>query len=264
MNTIEVYKKLPGQNCGDCPQNTCMAFALAIVKGEADPSECPLLSDDEIQALASAKGEDWKKNLITTLRNDLKQIDFKNIYRRIGADFRNGSIFLRCLGTEYEVRPDGEIYTGGYINPWLRILILHYIITAGIGDPSGDWVSFSELKSGMVKESSFIRDCEEPLRDLLDTGFEVTSGALQMLGARPAEHAAADHSWLIDALPRVPMLILYWRRDEDEPETGGSRVKILFDRTADRFLDVESLIFLVEGMIHLINYMSRQEGERHR
>ncbi len=264
MNTIEVYKKLPGKNCGECPQNTCMAFALAIIKGEADPSECPLLSDDETAFLASAKGEDWKENLIKTLRHEVKHIDFKEIHKRIGADFRNGSIFIRCFGTEYEVRPDGEITTRGYINPWLKILILHYIRTGGIGEPSGDWVSFSELKSGMVKESSFVRDCEEPLRETLDSDFKGTSRALQMLGARPVEDRTADHSWLIDALPRVPMLILYWKTDEDEPETGGSRVKILFDRTADRFLDVESLIFLVEGMIHLINYMSRQGGERHR
>jgi len=94
MNTIEVYKKLPGQNCGDCPQNTCMAFALAIIKGEADPSECPLLSDDEIQALDAAKGEDWKENLITTLRNDLKQIDFKNIYKRFWSTFEYFSFFI--------------------------------------------------------------------------------------------------------------------------------------------------------------------------
>jgi hypothetical protein len=38
-------------------------------------------------------------------------------------------------------------------------------------------------------------------------------------------------------------VILYWPEEDEFP----SKVKILFDRTADKFLDVESIIFLVEG-----------------
>ena len=55
----------------------------------------------------------------------------------------------------------------------------------------------------------------------------------------------APVAWKIFALPRVPVLLLYWPHDEEFP----SKIKILFDATADRFLDVESLTFLIEGLV---------------
>ena len=41
------------------------------------------------------------------------------------------------------------------------------------------------------------------------------------------------------------MLLLHWPHDDEFP----SKAKILFDATADRFLDVESLTFLIEGLV---------------
>jgi hypothetical protein len=41
-------------------------------------------------------------------------------------------------------------------------------------------------------------------------------------------------------------MILYWPADSE----FASKVKILFDSTADRFLDVESIMFLVEGLVY--------------
>ena len=46
----------------------------------------------------------------------------------------------------------------------------------------------------------------------------------------------------------MPVVILYWPADTE----FGSKVKILFDSTADKFLDVESIIFLVEGLVYNI------------
>jgi len=40
-------------------------------------------------------------------------------------------------------------------------------------------------------------------------------------------------------------MILYWPpEDEFEP-----KAKVIFDSTADKFLDAESIIFLVEGLV---------------
>jgi ArsR family metal-binding transcriptional regulator len=37
---LEIYKRLPQTNCKDCGQATCMAFAWAVWRGAAEPSEC--------------------------------------------------------------------------------------------------------------------------------------------------------------------------------------------------------------------------------
>ncbi len=49
----------------------------------------------------------------------------------------------------------------------------------------------------------------------------------------------------LNLLPKIPIIILYWLEDDEFPPV----IKMLFDSTADRFLDVESLIFLVEGLV---------------
>jgi hypothetical protein len=43
-------------------------------------------------------------------------------------------------------------------------------------------------------------------------------------------------------------MILYWPSDSE----FESKVKVLFDSTADRYLDVESIMFLVEGLVYNI------------
>jgi ArsR family metal-binding transcriptional regulator len=38
---LEIYKRLPGTNCRECGEPTCMAFAARLARGEAALGECP-------------------------------------------------------------------------------------------------------------------------------------------------------------------------------------------------------------------------------
>jgi DNA-binding NarL/FixJ family response regulator len=38
---LEIYKLLPGVNCGECGHPTCMAFAAALSLQQAHPTDCP-------------------------------------------------------------------------------------------------------------------------------------------------------------------------------------------------------------------------------
>ncbi len=253
QNPIEIYKRLPKTNCGDCPQKTCMAFGLALLKGEASVDDCPHLQSDSREELSRIKPTDWRLDLIESLKGEIRQLNIKEIAPSIGAAVRDDSIIIKCLGTEYTITPEGDIETEGHINPWIKILLLHYIRTRGQGEPTGRWVSFSELKSGMVKAQSFERECEIPLMEALNDDFNHVDRLLTMLGAKRVEHEPAEYAWLFYPLPKIPVLILYWSGEEPA-------LKVLFDSIVDRFLDVESLIFLMEGLIHII----RQSKIQHR
>ena len=43
MQVLEIYKILPGTNCGGCGFKACMAFAAALARREVFPQECPAL-----------------------------------------------------------------------------------------------------------------------------------------------------------------------------------------------------------------------------
>ncbi len=246
MNAVELYKKLPKKNCGKCSLKTCMPFALAVIKGDAELAECPLLTGDAIIEIeGSLKRSDWREELILKLREEIKGIDFSEVAEGIGATVRDGVLVLDCFGREFRISPDGEIAAQGRMTPWIRILVLHYVRTAGKGGLTGKYVSYSEVKGGMVKASSFQRDCEEPLTELFKRDFEKTALMLSRMGTKKKKGFPTEHAWELYLLPKLPVTVLYWPQEEEFP----SRVKILFDSSADRYLDAESLIFLVEGLV---------------
>ena len=249
VNPLELYKRLPKKNCGKCRMKTCMPFSLAAIRGEVQLSECPLLSEEEISDIKrSLTVFDWREELVLKLRREIRAIDFDSVADGIGAEIKDGSLLLKCLGRDFCIAPGGEIVTHGRMTPWVNILLLHYIRTAGDKQLTGKWVSFSSLKGGIVKASSFQRDCEEPLTVLFEKDVANTASIIVGMGAEKRGGFPTDNAWHLSLLPKLPVTILYWPGEEEFP----AKVKILFDSTADSFLDVESLIFLVEGLVRNI------------
>jgi len=48
---LEVLKRLPKSNCGQCGQPTCMVFAVLVPEGVKTADECPVLEDDGRRSL---------------------------------------------------------------------------------------------------------------------------------------------------------------------------------------------------------------------
>jgi ArsR family metal-binding transcriptional regulator len=51
---LEIYKRLPGTNCRECGEATCMAFAWAVWRGDAEPRDCPPVFEGERADLKNA------------------------------------------------------------------------------------------------------------------------------------------------------------------------------------------------------------------
>ncbi len=54
LSGIEIYKKLPKKNCGECGVPTCLAFAMNLATGKAELDSCPYVSDEVKQELSEA------------------------------------------------------------------------------------------------------------------------------------------------------------------------------------------------------------------
>lgn len=46
---LDVFKLLPGKNCKECGELTCMAFALKLINDELEWKQCPLLLTKEFE-----------------------------------------------------------------------------------------------------------------------------------------------------------------------------------------------------------------------
>ena len=47
---LDIFKLLPGKNCKECGEITCMAFALKLINDEVEWKQCPLLLTKEFEA----------------------------------------------------------------------------------------------------------------------------------------------------------------------------------------------------------------------
>jgi ArsR family metal-binding transcriptional regulator len=46
---LDIFRLLPGKNCKECGELTCMAFALKLVNDEVKVTQCPLLLKEEFE-----------------------------------------------------------------------------------------------------------------------------------------------------------------------------------------------------------------------
>ena len=54
LTGIDIFKKLPKKNCGECGVPTCLAFAMALAAGKTELSKCPYVSPEAAEALSEA------------------------------------------------------------------------------------------------------------------------------------------------------------------------------------------------------------------
>ncbi len=54
LTGIQIYKLLPGKNCKECGEPTCLAFAMKLAAGKAELDKCPYVSEEAKAKLAEA------------------------------------------------------------------------------------------------------------------------------------------------------------------------------------------------------------------
>jgi len=98
---LALYKLLPGTNCRQCLLPSCMAFAVAVVKGEKKPRECPFLKGDILDMMDGGIEkqktlEDEQRAAIADLQRQVAALDFAEASPRIGARLIAGSLAIPC------------------------------------------------------------------------------------------------------------------------------------------------------------------------
>jgi hypothetical protein len=263
-NLMEILKLLDKSNCKKCNKPTCMAFAAAVFQGQKQLDECPHLDQEILEqygrksAAAVPLDQDmW--DLIEKLKAGITGIDLEAAAKRLGAKFSRNKLTLKCLGKDFSVDTSGNITTDIHVHPWIAIPVLNYI-TDGAGVPaSGKWVPFRELEGGKKWHRLFGQRCEKPLKRVADIYTELFEDMIHLFNGKQVEnHYTSDISLVLDPLPKVPMLICYWKPEEDLE----SDLNLFFDATAEENLDIEALYTLGAGMVIMFEKLALRHGQR--
>lgn len=261
-NAMEIFQLLDKSNCRLCGEKTCLAFAGAVFVGRRRLGECPHLDPATICRYSTAserlkpvnvEGEAYLKDLQAKIR----EVDLSAAARRIGGRVVNGKLGLKVLGKDFSVDAAGRLYADIHVNPWVAVPFLNYVLYGGGRKPKGDWVPLRELGGGKSREAIFRRRCEMPMQRLADTQTDFFDDIIHMFSGRQvARQFQSDISVVLHPLPRIPLMICYWK-----PEEGlGSSLNLFFDRTADANLDIESIFSLGVGFLKMLQQLSLRHG----
>src|SRR3990172_10180496 len=66
LTGLDIFKKLPKTNCGECGVPTCMAFAMKLAARQAEIDACPYVSDEVKGELSEASAAPVRKVTIGT------------------------------------------------------------------------------------------------------------------------------------------------------------------------------------------------------
>jgi hypothetical protein len=135
--------------------------------------------------------------------------------------------------------------------------VLRYILAGEGVEPSENWVPLRELQGGKDWYRLFGQRCEKPLKKVADTYTELFEDMVRLFNARPAgHHFDADISMILLPLPKVPILICYWKPDEGLE----SDLHLFFADNVEANLDIEALYTLVAGLVRMFEKIALRHG----
>jgi len=251
LQLLEIYKLLNKTNCGECGLATCLAFAQAAASGVKGAEDCPHLSPDAagkigVRTDGAGPPEGFAASL-EALREKVRRTDLKAAAPGLGAGYVGNMLSLRILGREFMLDSSGVITSECHINNWIQWLVLSYASTSDPHAPEGRWVPFSELKSGAATVGYFSKRCEGPLHVIADEHTDVFFELLMLFGGNDIGGFGADYAIELRPLPNVPVLVLYWKAEEEFP----SKLRVMFDPTADSYLGPEIITGMGRGIVEM-------------
>ena len=162
---------------------------------------------------------------------------------------------LKYLNESYRITfPGGDISMAerdDEVPVATKIVLMHYLLTAGGLPVAGESVSFKELPGGTIYL--------EPFTNRVMRGFVGTFGkkvsslvpAAEKLGGRAVKLGSA--AVVLDMFPNLPLTYVIWEGDEELPANGT----VLFDKTAQYYLPTEDLVVVAAAGASLLGKTAR-------
>lgn len=265
MNPLDILKRTPKTNCGECGYPACLAFAANVARSGEDPEKCPYINLEGLDMSAQEKtgleekGREHDLQLIQHLKEKIAPMDLSNAAQPLGAFWSpkdSDILSFPYLGQKVQLGKKNIFLDGREPeDPRDQILLYNYVHSGGGREPDGNWIGLESLPNSISKIRTLKVYCEDRLADLF-TG-KTTQDIISLCNRIPSRldnESSASVAVFFQVLPMLPQYILFWK---EEPEDGfAAKVKILFDHHVLDFLDLESLVFSAERLTDRLSFLA--------
>ncbi len=251
---VEIYKLLPKTNCGSCGTPTCFGFATKVAARMASITDCTNLSAAarrEIASWGEATGRSSPgtvyEQALQSLLPKVKGLDFNKAAALFGAVLAGpDTLELIFLNGKFSVTRARILDAGGKEpRPWISILIYNHLCMPDPPAPAGEWITFSAVPAAHAKDKAWAGHVEDEIAQRFSGDVAGLRAACERLGGRKADvKGGHDAAYEFRFFPHYPALLLFY--DAVPEENFPAQCKLLLDRNAPRYLDIESMVVLGE------------------
>ena len=178
-----------------------------------------------------------------TYKDYLEQIakmDVRSIKEKLGVEVQGNDTVIPLFGKTNRVSARGIIDRSGQRPSFdICVILCKYLLLCPAGIPKEtEWAAFRDLKDAGPLTAYSANDVERSIAARFSGRLRELERAGKALGGCPPDmELSNDLSMRFEALPRVPLLMLYNDADEEFP----AQCSVLFERRAERYLDAECL-----------------------
>ncbi len=194
-----------------------------------------------------------------TIRLYLDEIfrdDYSSRLSILGVQSEGNEIVIPFFKEPYRISAEKIIGpTGEQPSHSISVVLCKYLLLCPNESPSErDWISYRDIRDAAPFAGSFANHVEKAIaRHFAGKLTELRDSCLNLGGYSPDIRLSYDLIMQFDVLPKIPILLLFNDVDPEFPAQSSA----LFERRANRYLDVESLA--IAGW-HLSHWL--KEGRR--
>ncbi len=204
LSGLEIYKLLPQTNCKDCDFPTCLAFAMKLAAKQVELKECPHISEEAAEKLASASAPPIR---LIELHGEDGKIEVGNetvMYRHEKTFYHKPGFFLRIRDDEdldavKAKVAEANAYSVDYVG--IDLFLDGFAVEAA----SGNAESFKKIVAAVVDSSKKPLILLAPEPELAKAGLEAALGSRSLLYAANADNWEAMAEIAKDA--EVPLVV---------------------------------------------------------
>lgn len=176
----------------------------------------------------------------------LRSMDPEQLAERAGITYQEGELRLPLMKWNISLsHPELGFRAPQFLDTYvIRLLALLYLVKAKVKPLSNQWVPYRELRDGLFYTKSFSETVEDRLCRRYGDDLEGLGSACRALGGREVDQG--DLGIVVNTFPRLPLLFILWRGDEE----FNPNARILFDASADTYLNAFELRMLCGEVVN--------------
>jgi hypothetical protein len=169
--------------------------------------------------------------------------DYASKLSKLGVQSNGDEIIIPLFNELYRMSADKIVdRSGGKPGHSVSVVLCKYLLLCPHDHPvDKEWVSYRDFKDSAPFAGSFANNVEKAVAGSFAGKLtQLEESCLNLGGYSPGIDLSYHLIMRFDALPKVPVLLLFNDEDSEFP----AQCSVLFEKRANRYLDVESLAIL--------------------